>query len=413
MEGEGRDTGLALPAVRGAVSGESSEESNTAGAAALFELLDSEVRGRREAGGVAEDRQDPALSRDLDRVVAGGSAEFAEEALFNMVTKKEGMSAGRSQVRWKNLSRGEERELGTKVQALMAAGRAREELKEAAGGVHSDVAAWARAAGLEGAEGGGALALAQCLQEGHAARRYLLVQNLRLVTKLAYKYRPFCQVLSFDDLCSAGLIGLVNAVDTFDPTLGFKFSTHGFQQIRFAISNSMYQFDPDVKVPKRWRSKLVQILKNQNEREAGGGASGNLNAVADDLEMKPSQVSEILRMSWLSRLDKTVGLNDDGSATTLGDLQEVRDTVAEGSRREDKQLDGMLNQLLSTLQPHEAEVLRLRYGLDSSDSHSQQEVSKILQIHSHTVKRYEHSALQKMRHPARAGRLSPYMKDEK
>ena len=157
----------------------------------------------------------------------------------------------------------------------------------------------------------------------------------------------------------------------------------------------------------------MQILKNQNEREAGGGASGNLNAVADDLEMKPSQVSEILRMSWLSRLDKTVGLNDDGSATTLGDLQEVRDTVAEGSRREDKQLDGMLNQLLSTLQPHEAEVLRLRYGLDSSDSHSQQEVSKILQIHSHTVKRYEHSALQKMRHPARAGRLSPYMKDEK
>merc|ERR1712216_135531 len=73
--------------------------------------------------------------------------------------------------------------------------------------------------------------------------------------------------------------------------------------------------------------------------------------------------------------------------------------------------DGMLNQLLSTLQPHEAEVLRLRYGLDSSDSHSQQEVSKILQIHSHTVKRYEHSALQKMRHPARAGRLSPYIKD--
>ena len=82
-------------------------------------------------------------------------------------------------------------------------------------------------------------------------------------------------------------------------------------------------------------------------------------------------------------------------------------------KTEDKQLDGMLNQLLSTLQPHEAEVLRLRYGLDSSDSHSQQEVSKILQIHSHTVKRYEHSALQKMRHPARAGRLSPYIKDDK
>ena len=414
-----RDLGLALPAARGAVSGESSDESNSQWAAAMFELLESEVRERTARGteGKPPSAQDPALSREFDRMLAGGSVEFAQEALFNMVTKREGMTAGRSQVRWKNLSRDEELELGTKIQALMAVGRAREELKEAAGGVHSDVAEWAKAAGLaDGGEGAdaeaGAWALAQCLQEGHAARRYLLVQNLRLVTKLAYKYRSFCQVLSFDDLCSAGLRGLIDAVDTFDPTRGFKFSTHGFQQIRFAISNSMYQYDPDVKVPKRWRSKLVQILKNQNERETAGANSGNLNAVADDLEMKPSHVSEILRMSWLSRLDKTVGLNDDGSATTLGDLQEVEDAVAEVSR-EDKQLDGMLNQLLSTLQPHEAEVLRLRYGLDNGDSHSQQEVSNILQIHSHTVKRYEHSALQKMRHPARAGRLSPYMKENK
>ena len=414
-----RDLGLALPAARGAVSGESSDESNSQWAAAMFKLLESEVRERtaRGAEGKPPSAQDPALSREFDRMLAGGSVEFAQEALFNMVTKREGMTAGRSQVRWKNLSRDEELELGTKIQALMAVGRAREELKEAAGGVHSDVAEWAKAAGLaDGGEGAdaeaGAWALAQCLQEGHAARRYLLVQNLRLVTKLAYKYRSFCQVLSFDDLCSAGLRGLIDAVDTFDPTRGFKFSTHGFQQIRFAISNSMYQYDPDVKVPKRWRSKLVQILKNQNERETAGANSGNLNAVANDLEMKPSHVSEILRMSWLSRLDKTVGLNDDGSATTLGDLQEVEDAVAEVSR-EDKQLDGMLNQLLSTLQPHEAEVLRLRYGLDNGDSHSQQEVSNILQIHSHTVKRYEHSALQKMRHPARAGRLSPYMKENK
>jgi len=418
-----RDLGQALPAARGAVSGESSDESNSQGAAAMFDLLDSEVRERTargaEGNGKPPSAQDPALSREFDRMLAGGSVEFAQEALFNMVTKREGMSTGRSQVRWKNLSRDEELELGTKVQALMAVGRIREELKEAAGGVHSDVAEWAKAAGLAGGGEGtdaeaGSWALAQCLQEGHAARRYLLVQNLRLVTKLAYKYRPFCQVLSFDDLCSAGLRGLIDAVDTFDPTRGFKFSTHGFQQIRFAISNSMYQYDPDVKVPKRWRSKLVQILKKQNERETAGANSGNLNAVADDLEMKPSHVSEILRMSWLSRLDKTVGLNDDGSATTLGDLQEVEDAIAEGSR-EDKQLDGMLNQLLSTLQPHEAEVLRLRYGLDNGDSHSQQEVSNILQIHSHTVKRYEHSALQKMRHPARAGRLSPYtyMKENK
>ena len=162
--------GLALPAVRGAVSGEMSEESHSAGAAALFELLESEVRGRREAGGSGAP-QDPALSRDLDRVVAGGSAEFAEEALFNMVTKKEGMSAGRSQVHWKNLSRGEERELGTKVQALMAAGRAREDLKDAAGGIHSDVAAWAEAAGLGHVEGDETRALARKLGSALASTR--------------------------------------------------------------------------------------------------------------------------------------------------------------------------------------------------------------------------------------------------
>ena len=337
--------------------------------------------------------------------MAGTSQEHSREILSLMLSKTHAKS-GTVPIGWKTLTREEEGSLGGRIQELVRVRKVREELKAEGDGIHSDLGEWARRAGL-----GGEAELLEAVERGHAARQFLLSQNLRLITKLAYKYLPYCQLLTLEDLCAAGLEGLTYAVDTFDPSYKLKFSTHGYQNVRWAMSNLMYEFDPDVRVPKRWRSKLMQIYRVQRELQ-GKGQAVNANTIASELEIQPSQVLAIKRLSWPVRLDKKLREGDEGSTETLGDLQTFEDTFNDEVHKEDMQLEGMLHQLLTTLQPHEAEVLRLRYGLDNGKVKSQQEVSNFLQIHPHTVKRYEHSALQKMRHPARAYRLHPYVGKE-
>jgi RNA polymerase nonessential primary-like sigma factor len=257
---------------------------------------------------------------------------------------------------------------------------------------------WAVRCGLAPAE------LRRTLHRSRRARERMIQANLRLVVAVARKYLQ--RGLELLDLVQEGTLGLERAVERFDPTRGFRFSTYAYWWIRQAITRAIASQSRTIRLPVHVTEKLNRIRKAQRELAIGLGRTASLAELAAHLQLSEDLVRRTLeRQPRPVSLDVQVGSEAD---TELGDLLQDPHENPE-QRLVAEQLHDDLEALLAELSGREACVLRQRFGLDDDIPRTLSEIGEQLHISRERVRQIESRALLKLRQPRHRHRLRDYL----
>ncbi|MFO7918584.1 MAG: sigma-70 family RNA polymerase sigma factor [Anaerolineae bacterium] len=243
------------------------------------------------------------------------------------------------------------------------------------------------------------------VDQGEVARSHLIQANTRLVVSIAKRYTG--QGVPFLDLIQEGNLGLIKAVEKFDYHRGHRFSTYATWWIRQAITRALADQGRVIRLPVHLSDRIRKVYKVAQQLEQDWGRQPTAEEIAEEIDLPPHKVQWMLKVSQRPlSLEKPVGEEEDSE---LGSFIPDEEAPSPSDSAYQNLLQDKMEEVLSTLTPRQARILRLRFGLHDGRNYTLQEVGEKFDLTRERIRQIEHEALDRLRHPRRSRQLRDYL----